>query len=183
VVTIEDEASESVPSAVRESGESAEGRRLSIGAMALAPGDKAPDFDLLDQRDEHVTLQGLQGRKVLVYFYPKADTPGCTKQACGLNEILGDIGDTVVLGISPDKPAKQLKFAETYSLGFPLLADVDHTVAEAFDVWKEKSMYGRKYLGIERSAFLVAEDGTIAEAWYKVSPADTPTRLLAALAT
>jgi len=150
--------------------------------MALAPGDKAPDFDLVDQHDEHVTMKGLQGRKVLVYFYPKADTPGCTKQACGLNDVLGDLGDTAVLGISPDKPSKQLKFAEKYGLGFPLLSDPDHAVAEAFDVWREKSMYGRTYMGIERSAFLVDEQGRIAAAWYKVSPADTPKHLLAALA-
>ena len=150
--------------------------------MPLKPGDTAPDFDLPDQHDERVTLAGLKGRKVLVYFYPKADTPGCTKQACGLNDVLGDIGDTVVLGISPDKPSKQLKFAEKYGLGFPLLSDPDHAVAEAFAVWKEKSMYGRTYMGIERSAFLIDEQGTIAHAWYKVSPADTPKNLLAALA-
>ena len=98
-----------------------------------------------------------------MYFYPKADTPGCTKQACGLNEVLGDVGDTVVLGISPDKPSKQAKFAEKYGLGFQLLSDPDHAVAEAYDVWKEKSMYGRKYMGIERSAFLVDEQGDIAD--------------------
>ena len=149
--------------------------------MPLKPGDAAPDFDLTNQHDEQVSLRGLRGRKVLVYFYPKADTPGCTKQACGLNEILGDIGDTAVLGISPDKPSKQLKFAQKYGLGFPLLSDPDHATAEAFDVWKEKSMYGRTYMGIERSAFLVGEDGTIAEAWYKISPADTPKKLLAAV--
>ena len=150
--------------------------------MTLAPGDPAPDFTLPDQHDEPTTLSSFRKRKVLVYFYPKADTPGCTTQACGLNDVLGDIGDTVVLGISPDKPSKQLKFAEKYSLGFPLLSDPDHTVAEAFDVWKEKSMYGRKYMGIVRSAFLVDEQGRIAAAWYKVSPADTPKNLLAALA-
>jgi thioredoxin-dependent peroxiredoxin len=150
--------------------------------MPLKPGDKAPDFTLTDQSGQDLKLSSLQGRRVLVYFYPKADTPGCTKQACGLNDILGDIGDTAVLGISPDKPTKQAKFAEKYGLGFPLLSDPDHAVAEAFDVWKEKSMYGRKYMGIERSAFLVDTDGTIAEAWYKVSPADTPKNLLVALA-
>jgi peroxiredoxin Q/BCP len=149
--------------------------------MPLTPGDKAPDFALPDQHDEQVTLKSLRGRRALVYFYPKADTPGCTKQACGLNEVLGDIGDTAVLGISPDKPSKQLKFAEKYSLGFPLLSDPDHSVAEAFEVWKEKSMYGRKYMGIERSAFLIDAKGTIEQAWYKVSPADTPKNLLAAL--
>jgi thioredoxin-dependent peroxiredoxin len=148
----------------------------------LKPGDPAPDFELLDQNENAVKLSGLRGRKVLVYFYPKADTPGCTKQACGLNEVLGDVGDTVVLGISPDKPSKQAKFAQKYGLGFQLLSDPDHATAEAFDVWKEKSMYGRKYMGIERSAFLVDEKGKIAAAWYKVSPADTPKNLLAALA-
>jgi thioredoxin-dependent peroxiredoxin len=150
--------------------------------MPLKPGDKAPDFTLLDQNGEDVSLSSLRGRHVLVYFYPKADTPGCTKQACGLNEILGDIGDTAVIGISPDKPTKQLKFAEKYGLGFPLLSDPDHEVAEAFAVWKEKSMYGRKYMGIERSAFLIDPDGTVAEAWYKISAVDTPKNLLAALA-
>jgi peroxiredoxin Q/BCP len=141
--------------------------------MALQPGDKAPSFDLLDQDENHVKLSGLKGRKVLVYFYPKADTPGCTTQACGLNDVLGQVGDTVVLGISPDKPSKQLKFAQKYGLGFQLLSDPEHAVAEAFEVWKEKSMYGRKYMGIERSAFLIDEKGKIAEAWYKVSPKDT----------
>jgi peroxiredoxin Q/BCP len=147
----------------------------------LQNGDPAPDFDLLDQDENHVKLSDLRGRKVLVYFYPKADTPGCTKQACGLNDVLGDVGDTVILGISPDKPSKQLKFAQKYGLGFQLLSDLDHSTAEAFDAWKEKSMYGRKYLGIERSAFLVDEQGKVVDAWYKISPADTPKNLLAAL--
>jgi peroxiredoxin Q/BCP len=147
----------------------------------LQPGDKAPDFELLDQNENQVGLSDLRGRKVLVYFYPKADTPGCTKQACGLNDVLGDVGGTVILGISPDKPSKQAKFAQKYGLGFQLLSDPDHTTAEAFDVWKEKSMYGRKYLGIERSAFLIDEQGEVVEVWYKVSPADTPKNLLAAL--
>ena len=151
-------------------------------ARPLKAGDKAPEFTLTDQHGDDLTLSSQRGRRVLVYFYPKADTPGCTKQACGLNEILGDIGDTVVLGISPDKPSKQAKFAEKYRLGFPLLSDPDHAVAEAFDVWKEKSMYGRRYMGIERSAFLIDPEGTIAEAWYKISAADTPKKLLAALA-
>jgi peroxiredoxin Q/BCP len=151
------------------------------GRRMLQSGDTAPDFELLDQNENEVKLSDLRGRKVLVYFYPKADTPGCTKQACGLNDVLGDIGETVILGISPDKPSKQAKFAQKYSLGFQLLSDPDHTTAEAFDVWKQKSMYGRTYMGIERSAFLVDEDGTISDAWYKVSPADTPKNLLQAL--
>jgi thioredoxin-dependent peroxiredoxin len=150
-------------------------------AERLTTGSTAPNFTLLDQSGTSVSLAGFKGRKVLVYFYPKADTPGCTTQACGLRDILGDIGDAVVLGISPDPPAKQAKFDQKYSLGFPLLSDPDHAVAEAYAVWVEKSMYGRKYMGIERSAFLIDEKGTLADVWYKISPKDTPTNLLAAL--
>ena len=150
--------------------------------MPLKPDDKAPAFTLLDQSGDKVKLSDFKGRKVLVYFYPKADTPGCTAQSCGLRDIAGEVGDTAIIGISPDKPAKQKKFDEKYSLGFPLLADEDHAVAEAYDVWAEKSMYGRKYWGILRSAFLIDEQGKVAEAWYKVSPADTPKNLLKALA-
>jgi peroxiredoxin Q/BCP len=146
-----------------------------------APGAKAPLFNLPDQDGEKVRLSGFKGRKVLVYFYPKADTPGCTTQSCGLRDISGDIGDTVILGISPDLPAKQKKFDDKYSLGFPLLSDADHAVAEAYGAWGEKSMYGKKYMGIIRSAFLVDEKGRIAEAWPKISPKDTPKNLLAAL--
>ncbi|HUQ39407.1 MAG TPA: thioredoxin-dependent thiol peroxidase [Acidimicrobiales bacterium] len=149
--------------------------------MPLKPGHKAPAIALSDQRGETVRLSSFKGRKVLVYFYPKADTPGCTTQSCGLRDIAGDIGDTVILGISPDPPKKQAKFDEKYGLGFPLLADTEHVVATAYDVWQEKSMYGRKYMGILRSAFLIDEKGKIAEAWYKISPADTPKNLLAAL--
>jgi peroxiredoxin Q/BCP len=147
----------------------------------LKPGDKAPAISLLDQDGTTVKLSGFKGRKVLVYFYPKADTPGCTAQACGLRDIAGDVGDTAILGISPDKPTAQKKFDTKYGLGFPLLSDLDHAVAEAYEVWKQKSMYGRTYMGIERSAFLVDEKGKIAEAWYKVSPKDTPKNLLGAL--
>src|SRR5215207_9878621 len=149
--------------------------------MPLQPGDNAPDFALLDQTGETVSLTGLRGRKVLVYFYPKADTPGCTTQACGLRDVLGEVGDTVIVGISPDKPVALKKFDTKYSLGFPLLCDVDHSVAEAFGVWQEKSMYGRKYMGILRSAFLLDEKGKVAEAWYKISPKDTSANLLASL--
>ncbi len=98
-----------------------------------------------------------------------------------MRDIAGQVGDTVILGVSPDKPAKQAKFDAKYGLGFPLLADEDHAVAEAYDVWVEKSMYGKKYMGIVRSAFLIDEDGRIADAWYKVAPKDTATNLLAAL--
>lgn len=146
----------------------------------LKVGSKAPQIELLDQNEKAFSLDKMGKKKVLVYFYPKADTPGCTAQSCGLRDILGDIGRTVVVGISPDKPAKQKKFDEKYELGFPLLADTEHKVAEAFKVWKEKSMYGKKYMGVERSAFLI-QDGIILEAWYKISPADTPKNLLKAL--
>ena len=148
----------------------------------LKPGDKAPVFTLPDQSGAKVRLSALKGHAVLVYFYPKADTPGCTAQSCGLRDVLGDIGDAAVIGISPDKPAKQAKFDQKYGLGFPLLADEDHAVAEAYAVWTEKSMYGRKYMGILRSAFLVDEKGELVEVWYKISPQDTAKRLLQALA-
>ena len=148
----------------------------------LMPGDKAPAFTLKDQAGTPVKLSGFKGHKVLVYFYPKADTGGCTAQACGLRDIAGDIGDAVILGISPDKPEKLAKFDAKYTLGFTLLSDPDHAVADAWGTWGEKSLYGRKYMGIIRSAFLVDEKGKIAEAWYKISPKDTPKKLLAALA-
>lgn len=148
----------------------------------LAPGDKAPSISLLDQTSHKVTLAQFKGRKVLVYFYPKADTPGCTEQSCLLRDIVKKIGTTAILGISPDEPAKQAKFADKFRLPFPLLADVSHSVSEAYGVWQEKSMYGRKYMGIVRSAFLIDEKGKIEQAWYKVSPKDTPAKLLKALA-
>jgi peroxiredoxin Q/BCP len=150
--------------------------------MTISAGDKAPTFTLLDQDGQKVKLTDFKGRKVLVYFYPKADTPGCTTQSCGLRDIAGDIGDTAIVGISPDAPAKQKKFDDKYSLGFPLLADEDHAVAEAYGAWGEKSMYGKKYMGIIRSAFLIDEKGKVEQAWPKISPKDTPKNLLAALA-
>jgi peroxiredoxin Q/BCP len=151
----------------------------------LKPGDKAPDFTLLDQNGQPFSLsKSLKARKVLhfVYFYPKASTPGCTTQACGMRDIAGEVGDTVILGMSPDKPSAQSKFDEKYGLGFPLLADEDHAVAEAYGVWGEKSMYGKKYMGIVRSALLIDEQGKIEHAWYKVAPKDTPLNLKKALA-
>src|SRR3954468_5184848 len=147
----------------------------------LQAGDKAPDFTLLDQSSDPVKLSGLKGRKVLVYFYPKADTPGCTTQACGLRDVSGQIGDSAVLGISPDAPTKQAKFDQKYGLGFPLLSDEDHAVADAYGAWGEKSMYGKKYQGIIRSAFLIDEKGKIEAAWPKISPKDTPLNLKRAL--
>jgi thioredoxin-dependent peroxiredoxin len=148
----------------------------------LQAGDKAPAISLLDQDGNTVKLASFKGRQVLVYFYPKADTPGCTTQSCALRDVAGDIGDTAIVGISPDAPAKQKKFDDKYSLGFPLLADTEHTVAEAYGVWGEKKNYGRTYMGIVRSAFLIDTQGKIAQAWYKISPKDTPVKLQQALA-
>jgi peroxiredoxin Q/BCP len=144
-------------------------------------GTVAPEIVLPDQNGEPVSLSSFAGRKVLVYFYPKADTPGCTVQACGLRDIAGQIGDTVILGISPDKPARLKKFEEKYDLGFTLLGDVDHDVAERYGVWAEKKNYGKTYMGVQRSAFLIDEAGKVSHAWPTISPKDTPTKLLAAL--
>jgi len=147
----------------------------------LKSGDKAPAISLLDQHGKKVSLKDYAKKKVLVYFYPKADTPGCTVQSCLLRDIKNKIGKTAIVGVSPDEPTKQLKFDKKYGLGFTLLADTDHKVAKAYKVWKKKSMYGREYMGIERSAFLIDEKGKILNAWYKISPKDTPTNLLEAL--
>ena len=146
-----------------------------------AVGTKAPAFTLLDQNDSEVQLSELAGRKVLVYFYPRADTPGCTTQACGLRDIHDQVGDTAIIGISPDKPASLKKFDDKYGLGFTLLSDLDHAVAEQYGVWVEKKNYGKTYMGVQRSAFLIDETGTVEQAWPKVSPKDTPTNLLKAL--
>ena len=146
----------------------------------LTEGSAVPDIELLDQEGKKFSLSKMGKKKVLIYFYPKADTPGCTAQSCGLRDIKDEIGRTVIVGISPDKSEKQKKFDDKYELGFPLLADTENVVAKAFKVWKKKSMYGREYMGIERSAFLV-QDGVVLHAWYKISPADTPTNLLKAL--
>jgi peroxiredoxin Q/BCP len=149
----------------------------------LKAGDKAPAFALENQQGETVKLSAYKGQKVLIYFYPKADTPGCTKQSCNVRDArpkLDRLG-IAALGISPDKPEVQQKFDAKFSLGFPLLADTDHAVAEAFGVWGEKSMYGRTYFGIVRSSFLIDEKGKIAQAWYKVSPDDTVPLALKAL--
>lgn len=147
-----------------------------------AEGKRAPAFTLPDQHDVKVRLSALQGRKVLVYFYPKADTPGCTTQACGLRDIAGEIGDTVIIGVSPDTPAKLKKFDDKHGLGFTLVSDADHAIAEKYGVWVLKKNYGREYMGVQRSAFLVGEDGKIERAWPKISPKDTPTKLVDALA-
>lgn len=147
----------------------------------LDTGEPAPPFELPDQGGQTVKLADFEGRKVLVFFYPKADTPGCTTQACGLRDAAPHLGDTAVVGISPDGPEAQAAFDRKYGLGFPLLSDPEHAVADAYGAWGDKSMYGRTYRGIIRSAFLVDEKGRIAEAWYRISPKATPQKLLEAV--
>jgi thioredoxin-dependent peroxiredoxin len=148
----------------------------------LQTGDRAPAFTLSDQHGDKVKLSDFKGRRVLVFFYPKASTPGCTTQACGLRDVADAIGDTAVVGISPDTPERQAAFDQKYALGFPLLADTEHAVAEKYGVWGEKKLYGRTYLGVIRSAFLVGPTGRLEQAWYKISPKQTPEKLLRALA-
>jgi peroxiredoxin Q/BCP len=147
----------------------------------LSAGDRAAAFALKDQHGTTVRLSSFKGNKVLVYFYPKADTPGCTTQSCGLRDVADQIGDTVIVGISPDQPEKLAKFDAKHELGFTLLSDPEHEVAEAYGVWGEKKLYGKAYMGIIRSSFLIDESGKVEQAWYKISPKDTPKKLLAAL--
>ena len=151
--------------------------------MTSQPGDQAPDFTLSDQDGNAVSLSGLHGKTVVLYFYPKADTPGCTTQACGVRDHRADYehAGVVVLGISPD-PVKRIgAFDQKYGLGFPLLADEDHSVAEAYGVWVEKSMYGRKYMGMERSTFVISPDGVVTHVFRKVKPAEHDALVLGAL--
>jgi peroxiredoxin Q/BCP len=149
----------------------------------LEIGDVAPPFSLLDQHGRTVRLEDLRGRKVLVYFYPEADTPGCTKQSCALRDHMQDLAEveTDVLGISPDLPDKQLAFDEKYGLGYPLLSDPDHATAEAWGAWGEKTRRGTSFADIIRSSFIVDESGRIERAWYAVKPEDTVPNALAAL--
>ncbi|HEX7463897.1 MAG TPA: thioredoxin-dependent thiol peroxidase [Actinomycetota bacterium] len=150
----------------------------------LKPGDAAPPFELGDQTGKTVRLSDLRGRKLLVYFYPKADTPGCTTQSCALRDAKEDLSGlgVEVLGISPDEPDAQAAFDQKYSLGFPLLSDPHHTVAEAWSVWGERvRSTGEKVIGIVRSSFLVDEEGRIEQTWYDVAPGDTVPNALEAL--
>jgi thioredoxin-dependent peroxiredoxin len=141
----------------------------------LSVGDKAPPFSLKDQNDRTMSLSDFEGRKLLLYFYPKADTPGCTKQAACVRDAFAELTDAgvAVVGISPDEPDKQRRFDEKYGLGFPLLSDPDHKTAQAYGAWGEKSTYGKTYEGIIRSSFLIDENGRILQASYKVKPEDT----------
>lgn len=141
----------------------------------LKVGDKAPSFSLTDQDGKTVSLADFKGRKLLLYFYPKADTPGCTKQACSVRDAATELAEHngAAVGISPDMPASQRRFDSKYHLGFPLLSDPDHEVAQAYGAWGKKSMYGKTYEGIIRSSFLLDEKGKIVQVSYKVKPEDT----------
>jgi len=138
-------------------------------------GDRAPAFNLQNQQGKSVSLRDFRGRKLLVYFYPKADTPGCTKQACSIRDARKELDGSGIaaVGISPDKPGKQKKFDDKYDLAFGLLSDEDHQVAQAYGAGGKKKMYGKEYEGIIRSSFLIDETGKIAQATYKVKPEDT----------
>ena len=150
----------------------------------LQPGDTAPAFSLSDQHGNTVALGDFKGRKLLVYFYPEADTPGCTTQSCDLRDHRQEFAGlgVDVVGISPDEPTKQLAFDEKYALGFPLLADTDHAVSEQYGVWGEKSFAGRKYMGVKRSTFVIDADGTVKTVMHDVKPATHADDVLAALA-
>jgi thioredoxin-dependent peroxiredoxin len=149
----------------------------------IEPGEPAPDFELPDQDGNPVKLSALRGQPVVVYFYPKADTPGCTTQACGVRDHRADYAKAGarVLGISPDPVKKVKKFYDKQALDFTLLADEDHAVAEAYGVWVQKSMYGRTYWGNERTTFILEPDGKVAEVLRKVKPAAHDVQALAAL--
>ena len=138
----------------------------------IQEGDLAPTFTLPADDGVDISLEDLRGKSVILYFYPKDDTSGCTTEACEFRDTLPRIeeGGAMVLGVSPDPVASHKKFKEKYDLNFPLLADEDHAVAEAYGVWKEKSMYGRKYWGVERSTFLIDPDGKVKKAWRRVKP-------------
>jgi peroxiredoxin Q/BCP len=138
----------------------------------IEEGKPAPGFSLPGDSGEDISLESFRGQPVVLYFYPRDDTPGCTKQACGIRDAWGEFGKrgAVVLGVSPDNPRKHAKFRDKYGLPFTLLADEDHAVAEAYGVWVEKSMLGKKYMGIERSTFVIDADGNVAKVMRRVKP-------------
>jgi peroxiredoxin Q/BCP len=150
-----------------------------VSDVRLAPGDQAPDFILPDADGRQVSLSALRGQRVIIYFYPAAMTPGCTKEACDFRDSRQDLSDAgfAVLGISPDSPAKLAKFAEREGLTFPLLSDPDKTVLKAYGAYGEKMLYGKKSVGVIRSTFVVGADGTIERAYYGVKATGHVARL------
>ena len=151
--------------------------------MSVAAGDKAPDFSLPADNGGTVSLKALKGKTVVLYFYPKDDTPGCTTQACGIRDAWGEFQATgaVVLGVSPDDEASHAKFKDKHDLPFTLLADTDHAVADAYGAWGEKTYAGKTYMGVLRSTFVVDADGNVAKAFPNVKPAEHADQVLAAL--
>jgi peroxiredoxin Q/BCP len=149
----------------------------------IEEGKPAPTFTLPSDSGEDVSLEALRGEPAVLYFYPRDDTPGCMKQACGIRDAWGEFEQrgAVVLGVSPDGPRKHVKFRQKHGLPFTLLADEDHAVAEAYDVWVEKSMLGKRYMGIERSTFVIDEDGNMAKVMRRVKPETHAADVLAAL--
>jgi len=149
----------------------------------LKVGDQAPDFEAVNDQNENVKLSDFRGKKIVLYFYPKDNTPGCTQQACGFRDSYPQIQekDAVVLGVSPDSAKSHTSFRSKFSLPFLLLVDSDHKIAEAYGVWQEKSMYGRKYMGILRSHFVIDGNGRIVDARYNVKAKDSSTLSLAQL--
>ena len=149
----------------------------------IEEGQPAPDFELPSDTGQRVHLSELRGKPVVLYFYPKDDTPGCTTQACGIRDVYGEFerAGAVVLGVSPDDEASHVKFKEKFGLPFTLLADADHAVAEQYGVWGEKSYAGRTYMGVQRSTFVIAADGTVAKVLHNVKPATHADDVLAAL--
>jgi peroxiredoxin Q/BCP len=152
--------------------------------LLVEEGSPAPDFSLTSDTGDIVSLSSLNGKPVVLYFYPKDDTPGCTKQACAVRDAWEEFerSGAVVLGVSPDSEASHVKFKQKYGLPFTLLADPDHATAEAYGVWVQKSMYGKKYKGIERSTFVIDADGTVIRVMRKVKPDTHADDVLAALA-
>ncbi len=151
----------------------------------IEPGQPAPDFTLPDQDGEPVTLSSFKGRRIVLYFYPRADTPGCTIQACGVRDRLADYdaARAIVLGVSPDPVEAIRRFHEGQDLNFTLLADADHGVAERYGVWGEKTRYGRTSLGVKRTTFVIGEDGTVLHVLEGVQPKTHDDQVLGALAT
>jgi thioredoxin-dependent peroxiredoxin len=149
----------------------------------IEEGSPAPDFELTSDSGETVKLSSLRGKPVVLYFYPKDDTPGCTTQACGIRDAYGEFeqAGAVVLGVSPDDEKSHVKFRKKYDLPFPLLADTEHEVAERYGVWGEKKFMGRTYLGVKRWTFVIAEDGTVKKIFPNVKPAEHVDKVLAIL--
>ena len=145
-------------------------------------GAAAPDFSVSDDRGQTVTLSKLRGKPVVLYFYPKDDTPGCTKEACAFRDRSADFQGATVLGVSPDSTESHSRFRDKFKINFPLLADTDHALAESYGAWREKNMYGKKSMGVVRSTFLIDAQGKVAQVWKKVNVDGHDQQVLEALA-